>query len=149
MLFSSKDNVKGRNVEWWEVKGYGFDIGVKYYLTERKYLSLRSSIDLYNFNGSFSANSERDEDQVSEKLNRNDFNFQVLYGKEKKIHKKLFSEIYFGIGFLFVFEERYVLEDSINPTNYHYLGMKYVNHSTNFFVPTFLFGYNIGLNSSK
>jgi hypothetical protein len=149
LLFSSKNYFKTRNVEWWKVNGYGLDIGVKYYLSEKKYLSFRTSIDLYNYNGNFSANSERDEDQITEKLNRYDFNFQLLYGKENKPKNISFSEIYFGIGFLFVYEERYILEDLYDSNNNHYLGKEYVEHSTNFFIPTLLFGYNIGWNSAK
>jgi hypothetical protein len=150
LLFSSNKNYyKTRNVEWWVVNGYGFDIGVKYYLSENKYFSFRTSVDTYYLKGTISANSERNEDQITEKLNRYDLHLQVIYGKENMPKNILFSEIYFGIGLLFVNEKRYIIENVYDNNNNHYLGKEYVDHSTNFFVPTLLFGYNIGWSSTR
>ena len=122
---------------------------MKFYFSEKKYFAFRTSIDAYSFDGNLMANSERDEDQITEKLNRLDLHLQIIYGKEYNPKNISFSEFYFGIGLVFVNEERYVLEDNYDSSNNHYLGKEYVDYSTNFFVPTLLFGYNIGWSSNN
>ncbi len=133
-----------RWVEYWNLKGYSADFGVKFYKKPTKFISIKCRYDWLNFGGSIRT-SERNQDQQSEIMTREDLHLQLIMGFEKKKKTHFYGEFYFGAGLLFIEERHAILEDNI--VNGYYLGKKYVKSSNSYVTPTFHIGYNLGYKS--
>ena len=124
-----------RWVECWNLKGWGADLGVKFYYKPTKFISVKCKGDWLNFNKNVFI-GEREDDQRNEKMNRYDINLQVVYGTETKRRSNYFREIYVGIGVLCAIETHSIMKD--------YWSDDRVKSSSVNFVPTIHFGINLG-----
>ncbi len=126
-------------VEWWEMKGYGIETGVRYYYSDLKFFSLSFIYNNLSFKGTVHT-SERVTDQRSEWVYRKDFHLRILHGNDRKCYYIWKNSFFYGIGILFSnkdFQYSYYRGIGLAPS---------VNKGITLdVVPTFVIGYNLRL----